>query len=81
MIKLPLQPACLDKPDAAIYLSLSESSVEKLAREDETFPKPRELTTRRVGYLVEELDQWLKNRPIADHPPPPNSRKTRKKPA
>lgn len=68
----PITPACLEKPDAARYCSISEAAVEKLLRED-NFPKPRLLTSRRVGYLVRELDAWLEDRPVADLLPPENT--------
>lgn len=68
----PITPACLDKPAAALYCAISEATVEKLLRE-ENFPKPRLLASRRVGYLVRELDAWLEGRPIADLPPPENT--------
>lgn len=78
----PLVPACLDKPDAARYCSLSVSSVERLLREGD-FPKPRLLSGKRVGYLVRELDAWLESRPVAELLPPPNTGapKPRKRPA
>jgi prophage regulatory protein len=37
------------------------------------FPKPRQLSARRVAYLVREVDEWLESRPVSDQPPPPNS--------
>lgn len=67
-----LFPACLEKPDAARYCALSESTLEKLVREG-TFPAPRLLAGRRTGYLVRELDAWLESRPVSDLPPPPNT--------
>lgn len=68
MIKLKF----LDKGDAARYCALSESTLEKGVRE-ETFPKPRLLAGRRVGWLVRELDDWCESRPVSNLLPPPNT--------
>lgn len=37
------------------------------------FPKPRQLSPRRVGWLAREIAEWLESRPVADLPPPPNT--------
>lgn len=72
MSAVRIAPAALDLADAALYLSLSESTIERLVREG-SMPKPRQLAGRRVGYLVRELDEWLESRPVSDQPPPPNT--------
>lgn len=69
---MTVRPACLDRAGAAAYLSLSESTVEKLTREG-GFPRPRLLSGRRTGWLVRELDEWLEQRPVSDLLPPPNT--------
>ena len=66
------RPACLDRAGAAAYLSLSESTVEKLTREGE-FPRPRLLSGRRTAWLVRELDEWLEQRPVSELLPPLNT--------
>lgn len=66
------RPACLDRANAAAYLSISESTLEKLTREGQ-FPRPRLLAGRRTGWLVRELDEWLEQRPVSDLAPPPNT--------
>jgi prophage regulatory protein len=63
----------LDINEAAEALSISDSSVEKLTREDPTFPRPRKITARRVGYLVSEIADWAGKRPVSDLLPPPNT--------
>lgn len=67
-----LKPKFLDKGHAAAYCALSESTLEKCVRE-ETFPKPRLLAGRRVGWLVSELDAWCESRPVSNLLPPPNT--------
>jgi len=75
-----LKPVFVDKQEAARILSLSESTFEELVRKNE-FPKARLLSSRRVGWLVREVEEWAESRPVADLLPPPNtsSRKGRPK--
>ena len=51
-----MKPAILDLPGVCGYVALSESTVQKLVREAE-FPKPRQLSGRRVGWLTREVDE------------------------
>jgi prophage regulatory protein len=66
-----LLPAAIDMDQVAAYLSLSSSSIERMVRKGE-FPAPRQLSGRRVAFLVKEVDEWLINRPVSDQPPPVN---------
>ncbi len=66
-----LRPAAIDIDQVAAYLSLSNSSIERMVRKGE-FPAPRQMSGRRVAYLVRELDEWLEARPVSDQPPPVN---------
>ena len=66
-----LRPAVLDIDQCAAYLTLSNSTIEKMVRKG-LFPAPRQLSGRRVGYLVREVDEWLESRPVSDLPPPVN---------
>jgi len=72
MTPVSTRPACLDRANAAIYLAISESTLERLTREG-SFPKPRLLSGRRTGWLVRELDEWLEQRPVSDLAPPANT--------
>lgn len=69
-----IKPAALEKPEAAAYCALSMSTLARVVLEDPTFPRARQLSNRRVGYLVRELDAWLEARPVASNLPPPNTR-------
>jgi predicted DNA-binding transcriptional regulator AlpA len=71
--QLRVEPLYLDKAEAAAFLSVSVSTFEKLLRADATFPRPRALSANRNGYLVAELRDWGKTRPIADRLPPANT--------
>ncbi len=67
--KLALQPLYLDLEDAAAVVALSPAVLQKMVRE-EAFPKPRELSARRVGWLFRELVEWSENRPTSRILPP-----------
>jgi prophage regulatory protein len=66
------RPLYLDKPAVADFVALSETTVERLVREN-AFPKPRVLSGRRVAWLVREIEAWAESRPVSDLPPPPNT--------
>lgn len=72
-----IRPFYVDLPTVASIVSLSETSVQKLVREEQ-FPKPRAVSSRRVAWLVREIEEWAEARPISDLPPPPNT--SRRKP-
>lgn len=46
-------------------LGISRSSVYELLRGDHTFPRPVRLGKRVVGWIDDEIDEWLKSRPRA----------------
>lgn len=68
-----VKPAYLDRSDAAKFLAISETTMGRLVNTDPHFPKPRELSGRRVAWLVRELEEWAEKRPIADNLPPENT--------
>jgi len=70
MTTIMIKPAALEPEAAAAYLAISAKTIERLERAGE-FPKRRQLSGRRVGYLVRELDEWLESRPVSDILPPP----------
>lgn len=71
------RPIYLDRAAVAEFVALSESTVEKLVRENE-FPKPRVLSGRRVAWLVREVEEWAESRPVSDLLPPENTGGRRK---
>ncbi|WP_082448724.1 helix-turn-helix domain-containing protein [Xylophilus sp. Leaf220] len=75
-----MKPAYLEKGDAAQYLAISESTLERLVRQ-QNLPQPRLLSGRRTAFLVRELDEWAESRPVSDLPPPPNTGSRRTKAA
>jgi prophage regulatory protein len=70
--KVAVNPIFLDLPSVATYISMSQTSVQKLVREN-NFPKPRMLSGRRVAWLVREVDEWAEKLPVSDLLPPPNT--------
>ena len=62
----------LDLAGVAEAMSVSESTVQKLVREDPDFPKPRRISKNRVGWLVREITEFAESRPLSDLPPPAN---------
>lgn len=67
-----IRPIYVDLPTVASIVSLSESGVQRLVREEQ-FPKPRVISSRRVAWLVREVEEWAEARPISDLLPPPNT--------
>ncbi len=74
MTKVTIQPQLIyaDLPTVAALVSLSPASIQKLVRDDE-FPKPRQLSGRRVAWLVREVNEWAEARPQSEQLPPPNT--------
>ena len=66
-----LRPALLDIEQVAAYVTLSTGTIQTMVRKGE-FPAPRQLSGRRVGYLLREVDEWIESRPVSDLPPPVN---------
>lgn len=66
-------PALLRRQDAAEFLAIGKDTFDDLLKQDKTFPKAREISPRRVGWLVSELANWAEARPHADMLPPPNT--------
>lgn len=62
----------LDLPGVADVLSVSESTVQKLVREGD-FPRSRQISGRRVGWLMREVVAWAEARPVSEISPPANT--------
>ncbi len=70
----------LDLAGVADAVSLAEATIQREVREGK-FPAPRQLSGRRVGWLVREVEEWAENRPVSALPPPPNTGKRKPKAA
>lgn len=53
-----MKPLCQDLLNVAETVSLSGALIKRLVR-DGKFPKPRQLSKKRVGWLVRELEEWI----------------------
>lgn len=73
-----MKPLYLELTAVAAAVSLAETTIQREVR-DGKFPAPRQLSGRRVGWLVREVEEWAENRPISDLPPPPNTGKRKPK--
>lgn len=71
-------PIFLDKQAVCSALSLSERVWEQLVQSGQA-PKPRQLSGRRVGWLLREVQEWAESRPVSELPPPPNTANRRKR--
>lgn len=69
-----MKPIYLELEAVAGAVALAASTVQRLVREG-AFPKPRQLSDRRVAWLVREIEEWAEARPVSDLPPPPNTSK------
>lgn len=67
-----IAPIFLDLPAVAEVVALSVSTVQELVRQGQ-FPAPRQLSGRRVGWLVREVTEWAESRPVSTLLPPPNT--------
>jgi prophage regulatory protein len=70
--QVSVKPAYLEIQDACSFVALKKSTLETLVREDK-FPKPRQLSGRRVAWLVRELEEWAESRPVSEQLPPENT--------
>ncbi|WP_217619261.1 AlpA family phage regulatory protein [Achromobacter sp. GbtcB20] len=67
-----MKPFYLELDAAAEAVALAPTTVQRLVRAGE-FPQPRQLSGRRVGWLVRELEEWAEARPVSTLPPPENT--------
>ncbi|OIP18476.1 MAG: hypothetical protein AUK51_04380 [Comamonadaceae bacterium CG2_30_59_20] len=66
------KPLYLANEQTAIYLSISDSMLDKLVAQSNA-SKPRRISAGRAAWLVDELDAWGHARPESDFVPPTNS--------
>lgn len=67
-----MKPLYIPMESLPSIVGLSKSTIEQEIRNGR-FPKPRQLSGRRTGWLLRELEQWAESRPVSDLPPPPNA--------
>lgn len=62
----------VDLPEVADLVTLGVATIQRMVRENQ-FPRPRQLSPNRVGWLLREVEAWAEERPVSDLPPPPNT--------
>lgn len=67
-----IKPLYLARAQAATFLSISESMLDRLVQQGKV-PKPRKLSPGRSAWLVKELEAWGEECPVSDLLPPENS--------
>lgn len=60
------------KAELLTAVGLPASTIDRLEARGE-FPRRRLLADRTVGWLVAEVDDWVKSRPVSDLPPVPRA--------
>lgn len=72
-VTINIEPLAVNKATAAAMLAdLGVTTFEELSR-TEPLLQPRQISKRRVGYLVDDLRKWAASRPVSDQLPPPAS--------
>ena len=66
-----IKPIYLNRESVAAFVSLSVPTVERMVTQG-IFPAPRQLTGKRVGWLVREVEEWAESRPVSTNLPVPN---------
>jgi len=72
-----VKPLYVQLADLPKVISLSTATIEREIRSGD-FPKPRQISGRRVAWLLREVEEWAEKRPVSDLPPPPNTGKPKK---
>ena len=67
-----IKPILVDLATVSQVVALSQSTVQALVR-DSDFPKPRQMSGRRVAWLLREVEAWAESRPVSVLPPPENT--------
>lgn len=67
-----MKPIYLELPAVSQAVSLAEATIQREVR-DGNFPAPRQISGRRVGWLVREVEEWAESRPKSELPPPKNT--------
>ena len=66
-----IRPVFLSKEEAAEFVCLSVGTLERMVQSGE-FPASRQISTKRVGWLTRELEEWAEARPKSSNLPVAN---------
>lgn len=68
---LTVKPLYLDREATASFVSLSVPTMQRMVARRQ-FPAPRQISDKRVGWLVRELEEWSESRPESSNLPVEN---------
>ena len=68
---MTIKPVYIDREATAMAISVSVDTIERLVQKG-AFPKPRQITEKRVGWLVREVEEWAESRPVSSNLPVAN---------
>lgn len=71
-----MKPLYLALEAVATVVALAAMIVQRLVRDGE-FPQPRQLSGRRVAWLVREVEEWAEARPVSKLLHQPTNRENR----
>ena len=64
MTAASIKPAFLDRTSTAAHINVGINTLERLVQRGE-FPRSRQITPNRVGWLLREIDEWAESRPVS----------------
>lgn len=70
-ISIVIKPAYLNRDAVAAFVSLSVPTMERMVARG-LFPQPRQISDKRVGWLVREVEEWCESRPLSVNLPVKN---------
>lgn len=68
---MTLKPLYLDRESVASFVGVSTTTMQRMIVSG-AFPQPRQLTGKRVGWLVREVEEWAESRPVSSNLPVTN---------
>lgn len=48
----------------AKYLGVAQNTLRKIIIEDSAFPRPIQISERRIGFKIDEVDAWIESRRV-----------------
>ena len=68
---MTIKPLYLDRESVASFIGVSTTTMQRMMVNG-SFPQPRQLTGKRVGWLVREVEEWAESRPVSTNLPVAN---------
>lgn len=67
-----MKPLYIELEAVASFVALAATTVQRLVRKG-AFPRPRQLSGRRVDWRVHEVEEWAEGQSVSELLPPPNT--------